>query len=699
MQSYHIPVWKTAPFCRLIAPLITGIVLQWYLQCTVSFILFSISCFSTALLLFYFLPLALKFRFQSLRGILLLLIVAGAAMFIGWQKDIRHQNYWFGHQYNDSSFLVIRINEPVIERSKTYKATCFAEGIINNEKYIPAGGKLFVYFSKDDSVGLLRYGDRILISKQLQHIKNSGNPGAFNYERYAAFQQTFHTVYLKKNDWILLRSKNSHALNRFIFSLQSYVIAVLQKYINGDKSVLGIAEALLIGYKEELDKDLVQAYSDAGVVHIIAISGMHLGLIYVMLVWIFSRLPVIKNQKLVKVILVLSCLWLFSLLTGASASVLRSAVMFTCVVIGKNFFKQSSIYNSLAASAFILLCYDPCFLWDVGFQLSYLAVIGIVALQKPICNLVYFKKSWLNKGWNMLAVTLAAQLITFPVCIYYFHQFPNLFFITNLLTVPLSTVILFAEIFLIAFSWVPVVNIYAGKLVGCLVWLMNAIIRICNSVPYSLLDNIYANLATTWLLYAFVICTCGWLIHKNKVYFRFALISLLAFAALQTHAKLMIRRQKKIIVYNVPQRQAVDFIYRDKYCFQGDSSMVSEDLLRNFHLKPARIALQAVTAKAGLPYLYHEGEAWQFFGKKMIIIDTAVHLVPAHKKLQTDLLLISKNPRLKIADLTGAITASIIIFDASNSLWKIAGWKKECLALALPCFSIPEEGAFILDIE
>ena len=699
MQFRQIPIWKTSPFCRIIIPMMIGIILQWYLQFPVSVMTISIGCFLAAFILFYFLPVELKFRLQFLQGILLMLIVLCFAMFIAWQKDMRHHQNWYGHFYNDSSLLVLRINEPVTEKSKSYKSEADVETVINNSNAVSTEGKLFVYFSKDSCVALLHYGDKILIKANLQRIKNSGNPGGFNYERYGAFQQTFYTVYLKANDWVLLRDKNTNPVKQFIFSIQSYIIHILQKNIYGDKNVLGIAEALLIGYKEDLDKDLVQAYSNAGVVHIIAISGLHLGLIYVMLVWIFNFIPLIKKQKLLKVILILGCLWLFSLLTGASASVLRSAVMFTCIMIGKNYFKQTSIYNSLAASAFILLCYDPYFLWDVGFQLSYLAIIGIVFLQKPIGNLLYFKKKWLNKIWDMLAVTFAAQLITFPICIFYFHQFPNLFFITNLIAVPLSTIILFAEIFLIAFSWVPFVGVFIGKITAWLVWLMNFIIQTCNNAPYSLMDNIYANLFTTWLLYFFVISVCAWLINKHKNYFRFAMISLFGFTALQAYSKITIKKQKKIIIYNVPKYEAIDFIYQDKYFFHGDSSMLSDGLLRNFHLKPARIALQANVFKAELQGLYHKNMEWQFYGKKMIIIDSAIHFMPERNKLKTDILLISKNPHIKITDLIEALQPTIVVFDASNSLWKIAGWKKECEGLALPCFSIPDDGAFILDIE
>ena len=698
MQPYRIPIWKTAPFSRLILPFITGIILQWYRQYNISIVLISVSCFSIAFFLFYLLPLKTRYRFQSLQGVLLFLIMLVFAMFITWQKDIRHHYDWFGHQYNDSR-LIVKINEPIIEKVKSFKAEGCVESILEKNSLIRTSGKVFIYFSKDSSVGALQYGDKILIDKPLQRIKNSGNPGAFNYERYAAFQQAFHTVYLKQGDWILLPEKSINLLNRFIFSLRTHIVTVLQKYIYGNKDVLGIAEALLIGYKEDLDKDLVQAYSNAGVVHIIAISGLHLGLIYVMLTWIFNHLPLIKNQKLVKIVLILGCLWIFSLLTGASASVLRSAVMFTCIVIGKQFFRQANIYNSLAASAFILLCYDPYFLWDVGFQLSYFAVIGIVALQKPVTNILYFKSKMMNKVWGMLAITFAAQLITFPICIYYFHQFPNLFFITNFIAVPLSTIILFVEIFLIAFSWIPSIAVYAGKLTGGLVWLMNFIIKFCNSLPFSLLDNIYADVFTTWLLYCFILFACAWLLNRNKRYYSFAFASLVCFTCLQVYVKLKVKEQKKIIIYNVTQHPAIDFIYQDQYQLYGDSSMQADGLLKNFHLKPARIFLGANISKKDLTGLFHQNNEWQFYGKKIIMVDSTVHISPLEKKLKFDILILSKNPSLKIADLVTAVKPSIIVFDASNSLWKIAVWKKECLALALSCFSIPEQGAFIVDIK
>lgn len=299
----------------------------------------------------------------------------------------------------------------------------------------------------------------------------------------------------------------------------------------------------------------------------------------------------------------------------------------------------------------------------------------------------------------MLAVTLAAQLMTSPVCIYYFHQFPNLFFITNMLTVPLSTVILFIEIFLVAFSWIPFVGLFAGKLVGMLVWLMNVIIYTCNRIPYALLDNIYATIPTTWLMYVFIIAVCTWLIRQGKTAFYVALTSLICFVGVHTVERFNIQKQKKIIVYNLPQHQAIDFVYRDTYCFVGDSILLNNALLRNFHLKPARISLQAKQLVKGMPFLHYQDGVGTFFNTRFMVIDSSTRFVPLDHKIPVSFLLLSKNPKVKIADLLSAIKPAIVVFDASNSLWKIAGWKKECETVALPCFSIPEKGAFVLDVD
>ncbi len=697
-EHNQMPFWKSAPLTRLLLPLITGIIIQWYLQFILSFIFICIGCFATAFLLIYFFPPSGIYQLKKIQGSLFFLLVASIAMLLTWQKDSRHQPGWYGNFYTDSAVLVVKINEPLLEKTKSFKADGIVVSVLNGKQEYAATGKILLYFSKDSSSSALQYGQFILIKKPLQAIKNSGNPGAFNYQRYAAFQQVYHQLYLQQQDWAEVNRSETNAFYYFLYAARKKVLAALQQYIGNNHQELGIAEALLIGYKEDLDKDLVQAYSNTGVVHIIAISGLHLGLIYAVLLWILNRLPFIKKSRHVKVILLISCLWLFSLLTGGAASVLRSAVMFTLIVMGKYYFKQSSVYNSLAASAFILLCYNPYYLWDVGFQLSYLAVIGIVALQQPIYRAVYIKNKWAQKIWQMMSVTIAAQIAAFPICIYYFHQFPNLFLFTNLLIVPLSTVILFGEIALVAMAAFAPVAAYTGTALTWLIHLMNRIILFFSSFSFSVMDNIYADVFTTWLLYGMVVFFCGWLLHKNNIFLRLCLFCVAGFAALHTYAAIQLQGQQKMVVYNVAKYRAVDFIVANKNVFVGDSILKEAGLLQNFHLKPGRINMQVNKAASQLPALKQQNFYWQFYNKKIILIDSSLVFEPADTIIPIDLLLISHNPSVKIKDLAKAVKPAVVVFDASNNLWKIEGWKKECEELHLRSHSVAEQGAFILEV-
>lgn len=695
--KYNIPLWKKAPFVRLLLPFLTGIINEYYFAVPIFWLLIAGSVSFAFFYLFHVLPLAYRYSLQWLQGLLLNLVILTAGMVIVWQKDSRNSGDWYGHFYNDSSSIIIKINEPPVEKDKSFKAEGIVESIYNNNKETKVSGKLLIYFSKDSPVNVPTYGDKILIKGGLQQIKNAGNPGGFNYSRYLAFQQTYHQVFLKPNKFTLLPVHKENVLYSFIFYARKSVIDILQKYVQGNKKVTGIAEALLIGYKEDLDKDVVQAYSNTGVVHIIAISGMHLGLIYVVLVWLFSHLPLVKKSKIARAVLVLSSLWLFSLITGGSASVLRSAVMFTCIVIGKDFFKQASIYNSLAASAFLLLCYNPFLLWDVGFQLSYCAVVGIVWLQKPIENLYYSKHRALRYLWEMCSITLAAQVLTLPVCIYYFHQIPTLFLFTNIICVPLSTVILFAEILLVIISPFSMIAALVGKIIYVLTWFMNAIIDACNKLPFSLIDKLYATPFTTALLYIFTIAAVAGLLRRNMRLIKFSLSVFLFFALTWAYGKIGFIQQKKIIVYNVSRHTAIDFVAGNKYWFYGDEECKRDGALQNFNLKPARVSLQVNDNVAILKPIQRSRFLWQFFRKKMIVIDTSVTFAAAAQKLQVDVLLITKNPKITIENITNAVAPACIVFDGSNSLWKITQWKKQCSALHLRSFVTGEAGAFVLD--
>lgn len=515
-KTYVIYIWKKAPFFRLLLPVIAGIILQYYIGFSITFLLSSLVIFAFFYLVFLVMPVAYRFRLHAAGGIILSLFMLATGMFLTWHKDIRNDLDWYGKKYDSASYMVATLIENPVEKNKSFKALANIDQVINNDSVYAATGKLLLYFAKDSLQEHLQYGSRIIIKKELQPIKNSGNPGAFNYARYCAFQQIFYQCYLTKKDWKLLKEREANFYKSTLIATQKYVVEVINKYIDG-KDESALAKALLIGYKIDLDKDLVQAYSNAGVVHLIAISGLHLALIYALLYWITLRIPFVKKSKYVRLVLILFCLWFFALLTGGSASVLRSAVMFSFIATGMTINKNSSIYNSLASSAFVLLCYNPFMLWDVGFQLSYCAVLGIVVAQKNINNWFYFQNILLQKTWDLASVSIAAQLFTLPICLYYFHQMPLLFLVANLIAIPLATLTLWGCLSMVFISPFHLAALWMGKLVYGIIWVLNHSVLFINNLPFSLWDGISISVTETISLYLVIAFFLYWQIGRAHV--------------------------------------------------------------------------------------------------------------------------------------------------------------------------------------
>ena len=524
--------WKVAPLVRLLFSLIAGIVVQWYWpRNPVTWWSILAAGIFTGILSFY-LPLSSRYKLRWLSGFLLLICLVAIGGLLAWQHNIRNSKDWVGHHYKETDYLVVRLDEPLVEKNKSFKANASITTLIENEKPIPVQGKLILYFKKDSLLPSLEYGSQIVFKKPLQEIKNSGNPGGFDYKRYCIFQGITHQVYLKPGEFSILSAYDKKWLPSFLNATRNKVLNILRSNIKGDKE-LGLAEALLIGYKDDLDKTLVQSYTNTGVVHIIAISGLHLGLIYWLLLQLLKPMQRRKYLQPARPIIIIAGLWLFSLLAGAQPSILRSAVMFTCIILGENFSKKNSVYNTLALSAFIMLCYNPYWLWDVGFQLSYSAVLSIIIFMRPVYNLLYLKNKILDFFWKLNAVTIAAQILTLPVSIYHFHQFPVYFLFTNFLAVPLSSVIVIGEIFLCIVSFIPSVALLFGKVLYWLIWLMNEHVEKIESLPYSLWDGLQINISQAILLLLFIAGISYWLLEKKKTGLQAGLVALLCFAVLR----------------------------------------------------------------------------------------------------------------------------------------------------------------------
>lgn len=686
--------WKNMPFIRLLIPLIAGILLQFFFSAT----LFNLLTFSGFIafisIIFYLLPFSLKYTFRWTAGVAInLSLVLGGALLV-YKQDISNKNNWIGNFKEEQIALLATIEEPLISKAKTFKAEASVKAVYFKGEWTNVTGRILIYFSKE-GIPSMNYGSRLLFYKPWQQIKNAGNPGSFDYKRYTAFHDIFHQVFLKPGEYTMLPSINEGRFNQWLLSLRSGVIKILQQYIKPPREA-GVAEALLIGYREDLDKALVQAYSNTGVVHIIAISGLHLGMIYLAMLWLMKPFKKTKWIRWVKPIIILTVLWLFTLLAGAVPSILRSAVMFSFIIVGETLNRKSSIYNTLALSAFVMLCINPYYLWDIGFQLSYAAVVSIIIFSKPVYNWYYFKNKLLDFFWQLASVTISAQVFTVPIILYAFHQFPTVFLLTNCIIVPLSSVVLFAELALLMTSFIPVLANFTGFITGRILEFMNDFIEKVNRFPYAVFDGIQNTLAETFLLYLFICCACVWLLRKTKPALFVGLASLFALIVLDAFENYASRQQHKMIVYNILQHSAIDFIAGKHYAFTGDTSLQNDSYLRNFHLKPSR-TLYRIRETDNLDNLYISHPFVQVCGKRIVIMDKPFKF-QTPSKITVDAIVIAHNPKVNIAEIAAVFNCNQYIFDGSNSTWKIRQWKKDCDSLHLRNYSTSDMGAYIMSL-
>ena len=695
-----------APFIKLLLPLVAGIAVQYL----TNFGIFIPALIAAAAILcfigFAFLSPYQKLQLAFIKNISLDMLVFALGMFLFVIEDVRYHKSWFGHWYQPGQLVTIALLEKPVEKPNSFKADAEVLVLTDSTSNKYATGRLIVYFKKDTSVQLLKPGSRVTFKRSLQEIKNSGNPGAFDYKRYALFNGITHTVYLTDQDYVLSKSESISFFSKVLNGMRAYVLHTLKRFIPGKKEQ-GLAEALLIGYKDDLDRDLLQSYTNTGVVHVIAVSGMHLALIFWLLNLLFKPFLARHATAWLHPVLIISILWVFTFIAGGAASIVRAAVMFSCIVLGTAFKKKASVYNTLAASAFLLLCYNPYWLWDAGFQLSYAAVLSIVIFYRPLYNLVSIKNKTLDWIWQLLCVSMAAQVLTTPIALYHFHQFPVYFLITNLLVVPASGLVLIGELILVKLSPVTVVAAFLGNVLSAIIWWMNSFIETLERFPFAVWDGIQISLLQVVLLYVIIIAVAVLLLSakhdeiifgKKKRWLWFALASLTVFLMVNAIHLYHVSQQRKMIVYNISKHDAIDFIDGSYFVAVTDAALPENKRLISMHLQPARTFMKVQRADS-LSGISITNNAISFFDKRILVVNSSINTnAHAQNKTVVDVVVLAGNPRLYIADLLKVIKPKEIVISGSAPAWKAGYWRKDCDSLQIPCHDVAQKGAFVMSL-
>ena len=685
-----IPLWKHAPFIRIFIPFAIGIVVAWYFSIPAYWIkLLALVPLSLSVCL-SFLSLQIKYYYGFLQGINLhfLLFSVGATLVFNYKTSNHSQ--WIGNQPQHNVYVSGLVTEPPLKRNQSYKIIVKTNYLVHNEKLSPAQGLILLYLPADSNSARIETGDIVMFTHKFQPIRSSGNPGAFNYADYLSYSNIYFQSYQPTGSWVTVSKRTNHSFKKWLSGFQEQILLRLRRYIPNQKE-RGLAEALLIGYKNDLDKDLLQAYSNTGVVHVIAISGLHLGLIYWLLNLIFYPLRKNRKAKLPVSLLILAGLWLFSLLSGASPSVLRSAVMFSFIIIGNCSARKISIYNSLAASAFFLLCFNPCWLWDIGFQLSYIAVLSIVVFMKPIYHLLSVQNKLLDLLWQLSAVTFAAQILTTPLSIYHFHQFPMMFLFTNIIAVPLSSLILLAEVLLVATAGFDASSQILGASIQWMIKLMNQYIEYMNAFPYSTWNALHINLSQTILLYGFIVSAASCFQKKNIGSILFALSFLATFFAERTYSFFKASKQEILIVYNIPRKRAIDIGFGKRVHFIGDDSLLLNPGLKRNYLYPSRTQFRLVE-EIQRP----DNQIFVINHQKVLVINQQLSTFGHYKLPPVDIVILSHIPRFTWQELQSRVVFNQLVLDATVSPFKSRTWKADCARKDIPCHAVSVDGAFVM---
>ena len=605
------------------------------------------------------------------------------------------------------------------ERAKTYRVELEIRrgGWQKNQapvRWQPLSGRIIVYLDKTNQsmpgVARPRYGEVWLVWGPPRPIDPPLNPGEFNYKRYLSYRNIYHQQYLRPFQRQILGIDPPNRVTQLATSVNRWADSVLTYQI-GTRAEFGIVNAMILGVRNDLDTELYRAYSAAGAVHILSVSGLHVGILFAVLTFLLSFLIRRPRGKIIMAVLQLSILWFYALITGFSPPVLRSAGMFSLLILANVLGRQQQLMNTLGASAFFILCFDPYALLSAGFQLSYVAVAGIGAWQSSLYQTVVFRNKWVNRLWELTAVALVAQLVTFPLGVFYFHQFPTYFLLANPIVIVLSEILLPLAMATLAFCWVPYLSDTVGWLLQKTAWFLNYAVTQTGQLPGADWGGLWLSPIIMLLIYAIILSSVALLLTRNKGYLWVTCVAaaLLAIASLwndyeQAH-------QRRLAVHFLPHKTAVSLT--DGYNSTLLTDLDSADTRSfDFYLKhtfgqwgvPAltKVSINATgePLRVGLPPYYRTPDyrMWVWHGKTILFVNKLTGWRRWRVPAVVDYLIIRRNALQNWEQLNGRIVARHIVFDDSNKTPLTDKLLLDAKQRGIACSSVRQMGAYIAEI-
>ena len=670
--------WSKYPFVRMLIPFALGI---WVSIIVVALRLsptFLIAAALALLAMAALMAFLLKHQRNSwFFGAVMACYLFMAGYSLARVHEAEVQKDYYRNFQTHASYYVARVYDYPTERPNSIRTVLELQyQFCDSAASRPVSGKVMAYFPKSDSAFALHYGDLIAIPAPIREVTPPLNPEEFDYRAYLGRKGITGQVYLKDEDWIDLQTNDANPIYAFSYRFRDILLASLQRSGLSDDE-FGVAAAILLGYDDYLADEVRKNYVAAGSMHILCVSGMHVGIIYLLASFLLGFLNRKKWQKTLKQVLLLALIWFYALIAGLSPSIMRASLMISFVIIGEMIRRKGFIINSIAASAFILLCINPNNLFEIGFLLSYSAVMGIVVLQRPIYNLLYVKNKLLDKAWQITAVALSAQIATIPFTLFYFHQFTTYFWLSNLFMTPISFIVVISGMILLLVSWIPYLNTLVGYLVWGAVYVMNWVVAKIESIPYSIVKGLYVNdFEFAVLLVALLLLMLTFMLRKRRLF-----IAMLA-------ALLVVMASVTIRLYGSDEQKGMTaFSLRNHTESTVDYSIKGAWSKRHLSHHPQVFGLDEDYANQ---YVCKKSNLVSFDGKLLALWDGQQFDDSLSYRLPVDYLLVSGKQKPDVQAVVNGYDAKMLLIDGSVPRYLAEKWVSQAETLHLPYYNVGE---------
>lgn len=570
----------------------------------------------------------------------------------------------------------------------------------------PINRKALLYLRQDSAAFRLKRGDELFASVRISPPTNRKNFDEFDYARYLWRKGISGTGYVSSGKWRRLSSDSlsfssarNTDLRNIAASCRERIIALYRK-LGFDGDELAVLCALTIGDKTDLSESIRESYSVAGASHVLALSGLHIGLLYALLFFILRPLAARGNTgRYLRIVFLLVILAGFAFFTGLSPSVVRSVTMFSILALANVFSRQSLSLNTLAATAWLMLLCNPVWLFDIGFQLSFLAVASILLIHQPIYHLFPVKNRITKYIWGLMSVSIAAQVGTAPLIMFYFSRFSTHFLLTNLVVIPLVTIILYSSILMLLFTPFPWIQLYAAETVKYLLNQLNSFVRWIEHLPHASIDGIWLYQPEVWGIYICLLFTFYYVMNKRLKSLFLCLFSLLFFGICHASLSYIHRPKNSLVFYNVSNCPAVHCIENtgQSWLCYGDTlpdkkrlKQVALNYWNHLQLLPPT----EITTDYRESGFYRQQQILSYHGCHICMVtDNRWRNKSSVSTLSIDYLYVCKGYDGRLEELTKLFTPSCVIVDASLPEYRKRSLEKECKQSGLRFISLSEEGS------